>query len=85
MMIDTNIALTAFDDIISWKLRPALDPDRIFDELANRFRQHPRFRDLKISELDLLLADLKREFVHNMHVLEWALYTAFKTMLGEDA
>jgi hypothetical protein len=82
MLIDSNAALDAIDEAISWKLRPALNPNRIFDEIASALHRHPRFRDLKITELDLALADLKREFAREMRETEWHLYEAFRCTLG---
>jgi hypothetical protein len=53
MVIDTSTALDALDEAIKWKLRPALDPDRIFDEIAFKLHRHPMFRHLKVVDCAL--------------------------------
>jgi hypothetical protein len=80
MLIDSNIALDSLDVAINWKLRPALDPDRLFDEIASRL--HKLFPHLTISQIDLLLADLRRQHAHDMREAEWQVYDGFRTTLG---
>ena len=62
MMIDADAALVALDDAVAWRLRPALDAEKLFDDIASKLHQRPEFKGLTINQLDLLLADLRREF-----------------------
>jgi hypothetical protein len=80
MLIDHTVILDALNEAIGWQLRPALDSDRLFDDLGSRL--HKLFPSLKITEIDLLLGDLKRQHVHNMQQIEWELYDAFCCTLG---
>jgi hypothetical protein len=84
MMIDTNTALDLLSEAIDWSLKPALDSQTLFDDIASKLHQRPEFKRLTIVQLDLLLADLKREFARSMHTAEWQLYDAFRTAIGED-
>jgi hypothetical protein len=82
MLIDTNQALDALDESISWKLRPALDPDARFDSIASKL--HRIFPELTIAQIDLLLGDLKRDFARDMREAEWSLYQAFRCTIGAE-
>jgi hypothetical protein len=82
MMIDADTALVALDDAIGWRLRPALNAQKLFDDIASKLHRHPSFKQLNITEIDLLLADLKREFAHDMHTAEWQLYESFRSSIG---
>jgi phage terminase Nu1 subunit (DNA packaging protein) len=82
MLIDVDRALNALAESLDWK-RPAPDADELFDSIAAVL--HRRFPELTITQIDLLLADLKREYVHDAHVAEWDMYAAFRcTIGGED-
>lgn len=83
-MIDVNIALDALAEAIDWKLRPALDSDRVFDAIASKLRRLPAFKQMTIAQIDLLLADLEREFAHDMREAEWATYAAFRCTIGGE-
>ena len=83
--ITTEAAIEALWLAFSWE---PLDPAKIFDQIAARLHRHPRFRDLPIAQLDLALADARREFEHDVSEFEWRLVRAFKDALGlteEDA
>jgi hypothetical protein len=82
--IETAEALEALDECINWKLKPALDSQRVFDAVASRMRRHPAFAHLTIIQLDALLADSKREFANDMREVEWGLYTAFRCAIGGE-
>jgi hypothetical protein len=82
-MIDSKDALTIFDDVLSWKLRPRLDMDRFFDELGNRIHQLPAFQHLTLAQIDLLLAGLRTAYVDDAHGLEWIIFCAARDALGE--
>jgi hypothetical protein len=84
MMVSTDWALDCLDEAISWKLRPAINVDRVFDEIASKLRRMPAFKQLTIVEIDLALADLKREFAHDMREAEWAMYAAFRCAIGAE-
>jgi hypothetical protein len=84
MMIDVNTALDALDECIDWKLKPALDSQKIFDDIASNLRRLPAFQHTKIVELDLALADLKRSFANEMREAEWQLYDAFRCSIGAE-
>jgi hypothetical protein len=59
---------------------------KLFDEIAYRLHRNPRFRNMPITEIDLLLADARREFEHDLSAFEWRLVQAFKDAIGfEDA
>jgi hypothetical protein len=83
MMIDADAALVALDDAVAWRLRPALDAEKLFDDIASKLHQRPEFKGLTINQLDLLLADLRREFAHAMRGAEWQLYDAFRCSIGD--
>jgi hypothetical protein len=36
--------------------------DKVFDQIAHRLRRNPRFAGMSINEIDLVLADARREF-----------------------
>jgi hypothetical protein len=84
MKIDAETALESVLMAIEYELVPATDPTKIFDGIVSKLQKHPRFHELKIAELDLLLADLKREFARDMCEAEWRLYSAFWTSLGVE-
>jgi len=82
MLIEINEAFNALDEAISWRLRPALDADELFDELGSAI--HRIFPELTITQIDLLLADLRRQHAQNMQQAEFSLFDAFRTTLGAD-
>jgi hypothetical protein len=82
MLIDINRALDALDEAIGWKLRPALDPDELFDSISAEL--HRLLPELTVSQIDLRLADLRRRHVHAMQVAEHQLSDGFRTVIGAD-
>jgi hypothetical protein len=53
----------------------------LFDRIANRLHRNPRLRGMTISEIDLLLADARREFELDVDEFECRLVQAFKDAL----
>ena len=51
----------------------------MFDAITAKLHQLLAFRQMPISQLDLMLADLRRQFVHDMDEHRWRLVVAFKT------
>jgi hypothetical protein len=58
-----------------------LQPDEMFDKLTAKLHRLPAFRRLSIGELDLLLADSRREFEHDVSEYRWRLAQTFKREL----
>ena len=79
--ITTEAAIEALWLAFSWE---PLDPAKIFDQIAARLHRHPRFRDLPIAQLDLALADARREFEHDVAEFELRLVGAFEDAIGFD-
>ena len=79
MLITTDQALDALDEAISWKLRPALDPDELFD--AFELDVH-RLTGMPLSQISLLFADHRRRHAEHVHATEWCLLDAYRAMIG---
>jgi hypothetical protein len=79
--ISMEAAVEALFDALEWE--PARLTE-VFDQIAYRLRRNPRFRDLSINEIDLLLADARREFEHDVADFEWRLVQAFKDAIKLD-
>jgi hypothetical protein len=76
--INREFAVTALWQAFAWEpIRPAA----LFDRIANRLHCNPRFRGMTISEIDLLLADARREFELDIDEFECRLVQAFKDAL----
>jgi hypothetical protein len=83
MLIDTNTALDALDEAIEWKLRGPLD--QLFDAILSDLRRRvPALKQMPLAELDLLVADSKREFAHNRDGATWDMFTAFRCAIGGE-
>jgi hypothetical protein len=82
--IDTEFAVESLWQALDWE---RIEPGELFDQLASRLHRHPRFRDISIAELDLILADARRAFEHDVSEFEWKLVRAYKDAIGagEDA
>jgi hypothetical protein len=81
MQISTEDAKDALANAFEWE--PARLTE-VFDRIAYRLHRNPRFRDLSISELDLLLADARREFERDIADFEWRLTQAFADAIAHD-
>jgi hypothetical protein len=85
MKIDIETAVESLWQALEWE---PLNSAEMFDQVAARLHRNPRLRDLPIAQLDLALADARREFEHDVSEFEWRLVRAFKDALGlteEDA
>jgi hypothetical protein len=81
MQISNEAAVESLWLALEWEpIRSA----EIFDQIAYRLRRNPRFRDMTITEIDLLLADARREFELDPDELEWRLVKAFKDAIGHE-
>ena len=67
-------AVKRLQEIFGWK---RINPDETFDRLARRLRGHTCFRDLSLLEVDLILADARREFERAVDEFEWQIVQAF--------
>jgi hypothetical protein len=76
--INNGSAVEALWEAMGWE---SINPDEIFDQISSKLNRHPRFKGLSITEIDLLLADLRRQFVHEVHEYQWRLVQAFKREL----
>lgn len=56
----------------------------LFDQIVNRLRRNPRFCGMSIVDLDLLVADARREFQLDMDMYERRLVRAFKDAIQFD-
>jgi hypothetical protein len=80
--ISHEAALEGLWQALDWAAPAKLD--EIFDELASRLRRHSRFAGMSITEIDLLLADTRRELEHDLNEYEWCLIRAFKDAIQFD-
>jgi hypothetical protein len=88
-MITTNITIESAVESLwqAFEWEP-LKLAEIFDRIASRLHRHPRFRDMSISEVDQVLADVRREVERDLSEYEWRFVRAFKDAAGiidEDA
>jgi hypothetical protein len=79
--IDPEFAVESLWQALEWELPKST---AVFDEIAHHLRRSPRFRGMSITEIDLLLADARREFVRDLDDFEWRLVHAFKDAIGFD-
>jgi hypothetical protein len=80
-MINPEFAIEGLWQALAWE---TINPTEIFDQIAHRVRRHPRFKDMSITEIDLILADARREFEHDFAEFEWRLVRAFKQAIEFD-
>jgi hypothetical protein len=77
--ITPEFAVESLWQALAWA---PVELDPIFDAVAHRLRH--RFAGMTIGEIDLILADARREAQHDVDELEWKIVRAFKDALGLD-
>jgi hypothetical protein len=77
--ISTEFAVESLWEALQWE---PIDRVEIFDRIAVGLRRNPHFRNMSITAVDLILADARREFEHDMKELEKRLVRAFKDCVG---
>jgi hypothetical protein len=82
--ITPEFAIESLWNAIEWELPKVIDATAVFDEIAYQLRRSPQFKGMSIAELDLILADAKRQFQFRTVNLEWAIVRAFKDQIGFD-
>jgi hypothetical protein len=83
--ISTEAAVETLWQALDWT---RIDSDELFDEIASKLHRLSAFKHMSISQIDLLLADLRRQFVHDVNEYQWRLVQTFKRELEfaeEDA
>jgi hypothetical protein len=81
--ISTEAAVERLWLALEWE--PPIKFIEIFDAIASRLHRHPRFHGMTITEIDLLLADIRRDAEHDVGELEWRLIDAFKDAIFDVA
>jgi hypothetical protein len=81
--INIAFAINCLWQALEWE---PVEITELFDQIACRLRRNPRFSNMPISEIDLLLADARREFEQDMDDFESRLVRAFKDAIisGRD-
>jgi hypothetical protein len=82
--ISTEFAVETLWLVLDEELKHAIKPSEVFDQIAAQLHRHPRFRSMSVTEIDLILADARHEFQHDVDELEWRLVQSFKTGIGFD-
>jgi hypothetical protein len=81
MQIATEVAVESLWQAFEWE-RP-INSTELFDRIAAQLHRHPRFRGMSITEIDLILADARREFERDADEFEWRLVRVFRDAIGE--
>jgi hypothetical protein len=74
--INKDFAVEALWAALGWE---QIKPGELFDAIAHRLRRHPSLCHLGIAEIDLMLADARREFEHDIDEYRWRLVASFKS------
>jgi len=82
MQIQIEAAVESLWQAIEFELDPETSAMKAFDRIAYLLRRNPHFRNMSIAEADLLLADARREFEHDVDELRWRLVRTFKDEIG---
>jgi hypothetical protein len=82
MQIEIEAAVESLWQALDWEFASTIEPTKVFDRIAHHLRRNPRFRGMSITEIDLLLADARREFEHDVDELGWRLVRSFKDEIG---
>jgi hypothetical protein len=80
--VDPDFAVESLWQALEWERPDKLT--ELFDQIASRLHRHPRFRGMSIAEIDLLLADARHEFQHDLTEFEWRLVRAFRDAVGAE-
>jgi hypothetical protein len=77
--INPEFAVESLWQALQWE---PINHAEIFDQIAVRLRRDPHFRNMSITAIDLILADARHEFEHDVKEFEWRLVGAFKDAIG---
>jgi hypothetical protein len=76
--ITTEFAVEALWRAFEWE---PFELGKLFDQIVRCLHRHPRFANLTLTELDLLVADTRRETEDNVGEIEDRLVAAFEDAL----
>jgi hypothetical protein len=80
--ISIEAATEALWDALDYEL--VIKPTELFDRIALHLRRNPRFQGMSITEIDLLLADVRCELEFDLGELASRVVQAFRDFSEAD-